>query len=246
MSRRFFVLHFLAILLVISLFVPPTDALWRAFDTVCFRALNESIIGHPIQQVFWAIANIKITDVFGAVFLLCSFLLYIYETEGNERRQRVAQLLYTLIWFEISILICKQVYTPLCENNGISRHSPTVVLPNALMLSEVVPWAKIKDSSYFCFPADHAAIVFQWCAFLWYFAGWRRGVAIFFCSVLFLLPRLISGAHWTSDLIVGSGSVVLIALAWALYTPLYGWSMKHLYRLVRYNPEDIHARPTDI
>ena len=241
MSRWFFVLHLFAALLVGSLLVPPTDAVWRDFDTFCFRSLNESIIGHPVQQAFWAIANIKITDIFGASFLLFSFLIYIFEAQGNERRQRVAQFLYTLVWFEISILICKQVYTPICESNGISRHSPTIVLPDAFMLSEVIPWAKIKDSSCFCFPADHASIVFQWCAFLWYFAGWRRGISIFLCSAIFLLPRLISGAHWTSDLIVGSGSVVLIALAWALNTPLYGWAMKRLYRLVRHTEDETYA-----
>ena len=232
MSRWFFIFHALAVFLLASLFLPPTEELWRSFDTACFRILNESLIGHPVQQAFWAVANIKITDIFGASFLLCSFLLYIFEAEGNERRRRLAQLLYTLLWFEISIFACKQIYTPICESSGLSRHSPTLVLQNAFMLSEVVPWAKIKDSSYFCFPADHASIVFQWCAFLWYFAGWKRGASIFFCSLIFLLPRLISGAHWTSDLLVGSGSVVLIALAWALHTPLYERAMRLLYRLL--------------
>ena len=232
MFRWFFVFHFLAALLLASLFAPPTNEVWRALDTAVFCFLNNAIVGHPIQQAFWAVANIKITDIFGAAFLLFSFLLYVFEAQGLERRRRFAKLLFTLLWFEISILFCKQLYTPLCEGHGLSRHSPTVVLPHSLMLSEIVPWAKIKDSSYFCFPADHASIVFQWCAFLWFCAGWKRGVSIFLCSTLFLLPRLISGAHWLSDLAVGSGCVVLLALAWALHTPLYGWMMGRLYRLV--------------
>ena len=231
MSRWFFVFHFLAALLLASLFVPPTDAVWRAFDTAVFRLLNSAIVSHPVQQAFWAVANIKITDIFGASFLLSSFLLYAFEAQGTERRRRFAQLMYTLLWFEISILVCKQVYTPLCEGHGLSRHSPSLVVQGGLMLSEIVPWAKIKDSSYFCFPADHASIVFQWCAFVWFFSGWKRGLGVLLCSLLFLLPRLISGAHWASDLIVGSGSVVLMALAWALHTPLYGRIMNRLYRV---------------
>ena len=240
MSRSFFVLHALAAALIASLFLLPSDGLWRVVDMACFTCLNASIIDHPIQQAFWAVANIKLTDIFGASFLIGCFLIYVFEGQGTERRKRTAQLLYTLLWFEISILFCKQCYTPICEHIGISRHSPTVLVKGALMLSEVVPWAKIKDSSYFCFPADHACIVFQWCAFLWFFAGWKRGLFSLLFSMVFLTPRLISGAHWLSDLIVGSGSIIIVALAWALCTPIFKWAMHQLYRLVKY-PRPLEA-----
>lgn len=244
MSRSFFALHALAIALIASLFLLPSDAIWHVIDTTCFTTLNSSIIDHPIQQAFWAVFNIKITDVFGATFLLGCFLMYIFESEGQERRKRVAQLLYTLIWFEITILFCKQCFTPICEHLGISRHSPTVMMKGAVMLSEVAPWVKIKDSSYFCFPADHACIVFQWCAFIWFFAGWKRGIGAYLFSLIFLLPRLISGAHWLSDLVVGSGSIIIVALAWAVCSPLYNWGMDRLYRLVRYRPtQEILGEP---
>jgi membrane-associated phospholipid phosphatase len=236
MSRSFFAFHALAITLIASLFLLPSHALWHVVDTACFVTLNSSIIDHPIQQAFWAVSNIKITDVFGGAFLLGCFLMYIFEEKGQERRKRVAHLLYTLIWFEISILLCKQCFTPICEHLGVSRHSPTVLIKEAVRLSTVIPWAKIKDSSYFCFPADHACIVFQWCSFLWFFTGWKRGLSAFLFSTLFLLPRLISGAHWLSDILVGSGSIVIIALAWALCTPLLNWWMNRLYRIVNYNP----------
>ena len=232
MTRTFLFLHLFVAALLASLFLPPTQGIWQTIDTWFFTTMNSSIIDHPIQQTFWAVSNIKITDIFGASFLTGCFLLYIFEAKGEERRQRVAQLLYTILWFEISILFCKQLYTPICEYYKISRHSPTVVLQDALMLSEAVPWTKIKDSSYFCFPADHAAIVFQWCGFLWFFAGWKRGLVTTLFSIPFLLPRLISGAHWLSDLLVGSMSIAIIAFAWALYTPLFNWGLGHLHRFV--------------
>lgn len=236
MSRTFFTLHLLALFLLASLFLLPTKEVWQWVDTSCFVALNSSIEHHPLQQAFWAVFNIKITDLFGASFLFGCFLLYVFEGEEQERRKRLAQLIYALVWFEISILFCKQCLTPLCEHFHVSRHSPTVVLKASTMLSQVAPWAKIKSTSYFCFPADHACIVFQWCAFLWFFAGWKRGLLTSLFSTLFLLPRLISGAHWLSDLLVGSGSIILVALAYALYTPLYPWAMRILYRIVRYHP----------
>jgi membrane-associated phospholipid phosphatase len=38
--------------------------------------------------------------------------------------------------------------------------------------------------------------------------------------IFFSLPRLIAGAHWLSDILVGGVSIALIALAFGLYTPL--------------------------
>ena len=38
--------------------------------------------------------------------------------------------------------------------------------------------------------------------------------------VLFSLPRIMSGAHWITDLLVGSMSLNLIVTSWVLLTPL--------------------------
>ena len=38
--------------------------------------------------------------------------------------------------------------------------------------------------------------------------------------VFFSLPRLIAGAHWLSDILVGGVSIALVTLAFGLYTPL--------------------------
>jgi len=37
--------------------------------------------------------------------------------------------------------------------------------------------------------------------------------------VLFSLPRLVSGAHWLSDVLVGGPFLSLITIGWGLYTP---------------------------
>jgi membrane-associated phospholipid phosphatase len=35
------------------------------------------------------------------------------------------------------------------------------------------------------------------------------------------MPRLITGAHWLSDVIVGSGTITIVFLSWAFCTPLF-------------------------
>ena len=37
--------------------------------------------------------------------------------------------------------------------------------------------------------------------------------------VVFFLPRVMAGAHWFTDIAVGSLSVVLVGLSWWLLTP---------------------------
>lgn len=38
--------------------------------------------------------------------------------------------------------------------------------------------------------------------------------------VIFAFPRVMIGAHWLTDIVVGSLSAVLIGLPWVLMTPL--------------------------
>jgi hypothetical protein len=45
-------------------------------------------------------------------------------------------------------------------------------------------------------------------------------------------PRMISGAHWITDLLVGSASVALVAWALALATPLAACSVMLIARVL--------------
>ncbi len=98
------------------------------------------------------------------------------------------------------------------------------------MISEGIDWMFVKDYSRTSFPGDHAVIVLQWIGFLCFFGKLRFGIPATLIAGPFLLPRLIGGAHWFTDEFVGSGSIVLIFLAWATCTPIYPWGMKKIIR----------------
>lgn len=232
--RKFCYLHLGAFFLLFSLFgCHMTANIWHTIDVHVFRALNEYIRERPIQQVFWACCNIRLTDIFGAIYLGLIFILFINEAQGKERRRRLASLIFTLIWFEITIFSCKQFLTPICENLHLARHSPTISLSKYVALSTILPWLPVKDSSCFCFPADHGTIVIQWWLLFTFFAGRLKGTITMIPAILLLLPRLISGAHWFSDLAVGSVSITMIAFAWATASPLYGYLYRFLYRITK-------------
>jgi membrane-associated phospholipid phosphatase len=230
--RPFILYHLAALLLVASWLFPPFQKHWDNIDEQVFYFLNSSLSGKPFVQIFWALANVKLTDLFGALFMTTFFLFYILDARGKERLERIAQFFFVLIWFEIGILFTKQVLNIVIHYMSFIRQSPTLVLDNPIMLSASVPWLKVKDIAQSSFPGDHAEIVLQWTAFIYFFCNWRYGTMASIGALFFILPRLIAGAHWFSDAAVGSTAVIFCVLAWATCTPLFGRTMSLLLKLI--------------
>ena len=103
----------------------------------------------------------------------------------------------------------------------IYRDSPTLVVENCVRLSEKISWMRIKDDSNKCFPADHATTAILFAATYAFYAGRRLGTAACAYAVFLCMPRMIVGAHWLSDVIIGSGSIALVLLSWAFCTPMH-------------------------
>ncbi len=232
--RPFLLVNFFAAILVASWFFEPTASLWKAFDEWAFHALNDGLKGRPLTQIFWALANVKITDLFGALFIIIFSLLYVFDEGKKHASQRLAQIIYYLIWFELGILCLKEVLFHALVACNFLRDSPTLQITDTILLSKAVPWLKIKDSSRWCFPSDHAFIIFQWAGFICFYCGWRLGALAFISSTFFILPRLIGGAHWLSDVLVGSLPIALIFVSLACFTPIYSFTMRYLKRLTSF------------
>ncbi|HIA7343584.1 TPA: Kdo(2)-lipid A phosphotransferase, partial [Escherichia coli] len=56
--------------------------------------------------------------------------------------------------------------------------------------------------------------------FMWRYFGKVAGLIALIIFVVFAFPRVMIGAHWFTDIIVGSMTVILIGLPWVLLTPL--------------------------
>jgi membrane-associated phospholipid phosphatase len=226
--RPFLVYHGIALTIFLSWLLPPTADLWQTVDYAVFRFLNGSLENSPLSQIFWALANVKITDLFGALFMAGFSLIYVFEDGKTRAPLRLAQFFYLCLWWEIGILVLKEVLFRLLVMAHFLRESPSLVFSDAVRLSEAIPWLKIKDCSQWSFPGDHAFIVLQWAGFIAFFCGWRYGIIAYISSLFFILPRLIAGAHWISDTIAGSFALTCIFIAWATATPLYPLIMNYL------------------
>lgn len=47
---------------------------------------------------------------------------------------------------------------------------------------------------------------------------------------VFALPRVMAGAHWFTDISIGSLSVVLVGMSWCLLTPLTDILINKIYQ----------------
>ncbi len=228
--KRFFIYHAIILLLFVSWFFPPTEYLWESLDIASFHFFNSILEESISMQIFWGLANVRITDLFGALFIVIFFLMYTFEEGRETAKLRLAQFLYLCIWGEIGILVAKEGVYCFLKWIGHLRHSPSLVLNCPVKISEMIPWLKVKDFSYSSFPGDHALIVLQWSAFVFFFCGMRYGFLALISSTFFILPRIMAGAHWMTDTLIGSTSCVLVIIAWATCTPIYPWLMPRLLR----------------
>ena len=219
--KRLLYCHLAMIILLGSFFWAPTRVYWNALDVSFFKLLNQSLEGHPTWQLFWASLNHKMTDwIEDIVFLLfCAWA--VIRSPAELRLKKASQFIFCILFaipviYTADRIICRELI-------DIQRVSPSLVVSPCIRLSYEIPWMKIKDSTHSCFPGGHAVTLLFFATSYTFFAGRKLG-AYAICYALFrCLPRLIVGAHWLTDIVIGSVSVTLFSLGWALCTPFHLW-----------------------
>ncbi len=214
-----------------SLFTPATKIFWDTIDIAFFKTINSTLKGNPNWQLFWAFANHKIADWVEDLLVLCFFFVYVRKARKGFRLRRVAELLFSVLYIAAIIYFVNK--TLFREYLEIPRLSPTLTLENSVHLSDEIPWLSIKDDSAKSFPGDHGTTALLFASSFSYFAGRKLGILATLYAVFLCLPRLITGAHWFSDVIVGSGSITLFFLGWAFCTPMGEWCIAQLERFLK-------------
>jgi len=115
----------------------------------------------------------------------------------------------------------------------VTRLSPTLFLPGALRLSELVSWIPTKDAAGDSFPGDHATVLLICAGVITFYLPRTYAAAAWVLAVVFMIPRLVGGAHWLSDYLVGSAAVAGFVLSYVFATPLHSIMTDRLERLVR-------------
>lgn len=214
----FILCHLGAILIYGSWFYAPTRALWDSVDSELFFTLNGSLSLSEGWHLFWAHANTKVADIAVGIMMILLFLIFCFSGKKYLRVERL-----TAFGIMAGMILLSQdgglvdLYKSVIE---VVRSSPSVTLEPAIRLSELHPDIKLKDHSLGSFPGDHGIVVLIWLSCFWFFGGWRWGLPAIFIAFLVILPRMVAGAHWLTDNLVGSATLVLLMDAWILCTPV--------------------------
>ena len=210
----------LALLLVFSWYSDWGQALWAPLDQAVFFALNGSLAEGHAWQMFWAVTNTKRFDYTSALVILLLFSYHILR--GNRRQiiERTAAGVLIVFTVVFAIQVSKNFL-------DYGRPGASTSLEPSILLSQIITGFEFKDTSHNSFPGDHGIALIMFTSMLWFFAGRGLGLVMLFLSLFLMLPRMVTGAHWLTDNLVGASYVSLIALSWVLATPLHqriiGW-----------------------
>lgn len=199
--------------------LPLTAAIWDAVDESVFYALNGTLAWSPKWQWTMAMANHRIFDVIVAICYVALCAGYIFESGGKRALRRTAELTALILL----LIVVRYILGTALDLLDYKRSSPSRVLEPALLLSELVPELAAKDGSRYSFPGDHALVALFASLYFYSRAPRRFVLPVTLLLVGACLPRLFSGAHWLSDIMVGS--FLFASLAWftADSTRVFDW-----------------------
>ena len=212
MNRKYFILvSILGILFLTSSWImEPFKSFWVQLDTASFFFLNSWIKTSSFWQNFWALINHKYTDWVFDIVMLSFYIPYIFIGEKKTRLERAKNVLICIIAMALTILLINRYVARKWIH--FHRMSPSLVFTHAPRLSEIVTWIKIKVTSRDSFPGDHGTTACIFAISTYLLMGRKIGLIGALVSTFFILPRLIVGAHWLSDVLVGSLSIALFSM----------------------------------
>jgi membrane-associated phospholipid phosphatase len=213
----------LGIVLFASWVLPPTAAWWDRVDHVVFQSFNATLDrwgDYWVHSVAWA--NHRLYDLTVAVLYAVLVVVYCLEGRGRRFARRAASLAVVLV----ALLAFRAVVGWITTTVDYRRPSPTLAVSGATRLTTLLPEVRTKDSSKASFPSDHALVAFWVGLFFWTRGARRHKLAAAGLAVLAVLPRLVGGAHWLTDVAVGGLCLALFFFGLLACTRLLEFSTR--------------------
>ncbi|MFY7842863.1 MAG: phosphatase PAP2 family protein [Rhabdochlamydiaceae bacterium] len=212
--------HIFIALLLVSFLHPVSRIFWMQINESVFHLTNNWIASSKFWQLFWALNNHRGADFVEDIVFITLFIYLIKNSPKKLKMRSTAQFLFCVllctlfIYFVISLLFRTYLKIP--------QPSPTHLWPESFRLSKAITWMKVKDSAIRSFPGDHAVTAFLLGGSFAFCAKGSKIKYVILYSIFLSLPRLMAGAHWFSDIFIGSLSLVVLLLSWVFLTPLNG------------------------
>lgn len=211
---------------------PTAHAAFTQFDEGLFRLLNHPLGESTVWLDIWTVASMRPFDLVVGLILL-SLLI---KGDWVFKAIQVRQAFFGFISILILLLIIRTIFEKTVKHLGLQHSSPSVVLEGALSMSKFFPnlpeALDLKDSSNQSFPGDHASVLLIWALFMTLFSRTTgQRLVIWGLAFLFMMPRLVAGAHWGQDDYIGGVAMAALALGWGYYTPFAATVSRFLMRV---------------
>jgi len=219
-AKKFLLCNLVALALLLVWIWPTGHALFTRFDEWFFHLLNRPLLESKVWLWTWTVASMRPFDIVVGLILLMLLIKDDWVFKTVQTRAALIGFVLTLIL----LLIIRTVFSKIIDHTSLQHDSASMVIPDAIKLSDVFPtledkW-QLKDRSSQSFPGDHASVLLIWAMFMTVYSrtvGQR--VIIWVLALLFMMPRLVAGAHWGQDDYIGGVMIALLALGWSCYTP---------------------------
>ncbi len=227
MFRRNFpailLLNVVGIALFLSYYLPANHGFWAPIDKSVFFYFNRRLATNEAFLHLVAVTNNRAFDLCSLLAMGLLYLSYYMKRDRNGRRQ--------MVLVGIVMLLTAVVLNQLGHLLPVVHKSPSLSFPHVNRVSELTG-IPTKDSSGDSFPGDHGMMLMVFTIFMFRYLGVRAFAIALLITIVFAMPRLMIGAHWFTDIMVGSLSVVLVGGSWWLMTPasdiLVNWLDKKL------------------
>ncbi|MHB9798177.1 phosphatase PAP2 family protein [Pseudomonas sp. MT3] len=219
--KPFIACHLMALFLLLLWLWEPTRGAMDLFDFSLFSLLNQPLATHSAWRLTWAVASTRPFDLLVGVILLLLLIRGDWVFKATQTRAAT----FGFLCSAIVLVVVRILYAKIAHKLGWQHPSISAVAPDTVRLENFFPqWQdtafEVKDESARSFPGDHASVLLVWALFLTLFArNALQWVVIWGLALLFMLPRLVAGAHWGQDDYIGGVQMALVALAWSCFTP---------------------------
>ena len=198
--------------LFLSWYLPVNHGFWFPVDSGIFHFFNEQLVKSKVILWLVAITNNRAFDGCSLLAMGCLMLSFWLKEDATGRRR--------IILIGLVMLLTAVVINQLAQGlMPVKRSSPSLFFPNIHRVSELLN-ISTKDASKDSFPGDHGMMLLIFASFMLCYFGKKAFAVALIIVVVFAFPRVMIGAHWLTDIVVGSLSAVLIGVPWVLMTPL--------------------------
>ena len=200
---------------------PFGQILCLTFDEWLFHSLNAPLADSTAWRYIWTLGSLRPFDIVVDLILLALLIRGNWVFKAHQVREAFFGFFVPLLL----LVVVRALFSKWVDAAGWQHHSPSMVFSDAIRLSDIYPhleksW-ELKDRSSKSFPGDHASVLLVWALFKTLFTrGLWQNLVVWGLAVLFMLPRLVAGAHWGQDDYIGGLLMAVLALGWSCYTPL--------------------------